>query len=109
MKAWIILITASLIFGVICGIKIKNLFVGVLISGIVPITVFSAVIIYEEYFMPYQGGGASMWPIAILFGGTAAAFIGATGYMITIGINKLLNKSSNKSLKNGTPPIGGAP
>jgi hypothetical protein len=34
-------------------------------------------LLYNEYFVPYQGGGASMWPIAQLFGGTFAAVVAA--------------------------------
>jgi len=30
-------------------------------------------LLYLEYFVPYSGGGASMWPVALLFAGTVAA------------------------------------
>ncbi|EDY86337.1 hypothetical protein GP5015_1811 [gamma proteobacterium HTCC5015] len=39
-----------------------------------------AAILYAEYVLPYEGGGASMWPIAQLVGGTAAAFSGYQSY-----------------------------
>jgi hypothetical protein len=31
------------------------------------------ILLYNEYFVPYQGGGASMWPIALIFTATPAA------------------------------------
>ena len=102
MKVWLFLIILSLTFGIICGVKIKNIAVGILISAITPITIFSLLILYEEYFLPYQGGGASMWPIAILFGGTTAAFCGVVGYSITRLVNKTLFLNSKQSLTNGT-------
>ena len=34
------------------------------------------VLLYYEFFVPYDGGGASMWPIAQLVGGTFAAVVG---------------------------------
>lgn len=39
-------------------------------SAAIPFLVFTAAVIYTEYFTPYTGGGASMWPIAVLFGGS---------------------------------------
>ncbi|WP_161811228.1 hypothetical protein [Steroidobacter agaridevorans] len=29
---------------------------------------FAALILLDEFVLPYRGGGASMWPIALLFG-----------------------------------------
>jgi len=48
-----------------------------------------ASLLYQEYFAPHQGGGASMWPIAQLFGGTLAASLGVAAYFFTI---KVFNK-----------------
>lgn len=39
-------------------------------------------VLYNEYFGPYRGGGASMWPIAQLIAGTVAAAVG----MLAAGI-----------------------
>ena len=42
-------------------------------------TIVPAAILYHEFFVPYQGGGASMWPIAVAFGGVyglCAALVG---------------------------------
>lgn len=36
-----------------------------------------AYLLVNEYVLPYRGGGASMWPIAQLFGGSIAAAVAA--------------------------------
>lgn len=36
-------------------------------------------VLFEEFFLPYQGGGASMWPIAVLFGGFYGCIAGGLG------------------------------
>ena len=49
----------------------------VLIGAVIPWLGLLAWLLYHEFLVPYQGGGASMWPIAQLFGGTVAALVGA--------------------------------
>jgi len=36
-------------------------------------------ILTSEFFLPYAGGGASMWPIALSVGGVGGALAGAFG------------------------------
>jgi hypothetical protein len=38
--------------------------------------------LYDVYFVPHAGGGASMWPIALFFAGWAAAIAGLVGYAL---------------------------
>lgn len=38
-----------------------------LIPLIIASLVMPAFVIYAEFLLPYQGGGASMWPIALFF------------------------------------------
>jgi hypothetical protein len=47
-----------------------------------------AALLFSEYCLPYQGGGASMLPIAQLFGGTFAAIVAGC----TAGIVLLLDR-----------------
>jgi hypothetical protein len=42
-------------------------------------------LLVNEYVLPYRGGGASMWPIAQLFGGTAAAAVAALSCALAQG------------------------
>lgn len=39
---------------------------------------YAAYSIHQEFFMPYTGGGASFWPLDLIFGG-ASATMGALG------------------------------
>lgn len=49
----------------------------VLMGAAIPWLGLLAVLLFIECFVPYQGGGASMWPVAQCFGGTVAALTGA--------------------------------
>ncbi len=40
------------------------------------------VTIPAEFILPYRGGGASFWPIALFFGGIYGAIAGGLGVMI---------------------------
>ena len=97
MSTWIILITVSSLIGILIAIYIKNRFAH-LLAAFIPWLIFLGVILYEVYFIPYKGGGTSMWPIAIIFGGTAAAFIGFIAFMLTKYFREYLqtNKKINK-------------
>ena len=55
------------------------------LAGALPWFGLLAALLYTEYFRPYQGGGASMWPIAQLFGGFVAA---GTGVLAFFAVNK---------------------
>lgn len=39
-------------------------------------------ILLEEFVLPYQGGGASMWPIAVVFGGAYGAAASGAGVLV---------------------------
>ena len=83
MYVWAILIILSSLFGSMVAIYINNKFAWIL-AGFIPWVVLLIGVLYSEYFLPYQGGGASMWPVAQLFGGTAAAIIGVIAYKVTL-------------------------
>lgn len=36
-------------------------------------------VVFAEFGLPYSGGGASMWPVALLFGGAYGAAASAIG------------------------------
>lgn len=39
-----------------------------------PVAGFVLFVLFNEYVLPYRGGGASMWPIAVLLGAPVALF-----------------------------------
>ena len=92
MFVWLILISVSLVIGWAFGQTVKGVKGGVL-SLLVPWFLLLAALLLNEYVLPYSGGGASVWPIAQLFGGTAAAGLGLISFLIT---TKLKSNSDEK-------------
>ena len=91
MHIWLILISLSALAGLLTALFVKKTW-AIYVAGAVPWFGLLAALLYTEYFVPYQGGGASMWPIAQLFGGAVAA---AVGIMTFLAINKLMGRNSN--------------
>ena len=85
MIVWIILIGGSAFIGLLTAIYIKKSW-AVYFAGAVPWFILLAAILYTEYMMPYEGGGASMWPIAQLVGGSVAAVIGVVVFRFTVNL-----------------------
>jgi len=82
MIMWLILILGSIGIGVLCAFKYSGYF-GAIGSIALPWICFLCWLLINEYVLPYSGGGASMWPIALLVGGTVAAFVGGVSYFVT--------------------------
>lgn len=91
MIIWLYIIILSAITGFICSVFLKGK-IGAICSGAIPWLGLLTSLLYQEYFVPYKGGGASMWPIAQLFAGTIAAAIGITVYKFTKHIKTNCNK-----------------
>jgi hypothetical protein len=56
--------------------------------------VVPAFVLFAEFVMPYQGGGASMWPVALVFGGIYGAIAGGAG----VGLAALVTRRSNEHI-----------
>jgi len=41
--------------------------------------VLPVIVLFDEFVLPYRGGGASMWPIAIVLGGFYGVISGGLG------------------------------
>ena len=72
MAAWLTLIFLAAATGALCA-RFLTGWVGYICSAALPWLGLLVWILYHEYFMPYRGGGPSMWQIAQFFGGWAAA------------------------------------
>lgn len=79
MGDWTTIIILSTIAGVLCAAFFRGTTAWVA-SALLPWLGVLAWLLYQEYFVPYRGGGASMWPIAQLFAGTVAAGVGLTAH-----------------------------
>ena len=86
MNIWIPITVFSATVGLIAGLAARRLSMAVVTGAVIPWLGLLGYLLYNEYYVPYQGGGASMWLIAQLVGGTAAAVIGgffsATGWFV---------------------------
>jgi len=81
MAAWLVIIGLSAATGYLCS-RLLTGTIAWIASALLPWLGLLAWLLYHEYFVPYQGGGASMWPIAQLFAGTVAACVGLAAYAI---------------------------
>ncbi|RJG03456.1 hypothetical protein D3878_19185 [Noviherbaspirillum sedimenti] len=81
MEIWFALIVLSAMAGVACAGILRGR-IGLVCSGAVPWVGLLGWLLYNEYFVPYRGGGASMWPVAQLFAGSVAALVGVVSYKV---------------------------
>lgn len=82
MILWVIIIVLSASTGLLCAFLFRGR-AGVFLAGAIPWFSVLSWLLYEEYFVPYQGGGASMWPIAQLFVGTVAVISGVLAHLFS--------------------------
>jgi hypothetical protein len=75
VNPWIPIIGLSVLAGVVSALLIKSR-ANIVVGAAVPWLGVLAWLLYNEYYVPYQGGGASMWPIALIFAGSIAALVG---------------------------------
>jgi len=75
MNPWIPIVVLSAMTGAVSALAGKGRTSMIVAAG-VPWFGVLVYLLYSEYFALHQRGGASMWPIAQLFAGTAAALIG---------------------------------
>ena len=69
---YIYLIIPALMLGAILGWKKPGVLGGAL-ALLFPVLGLFLVLMYYEYLVPYSGGGASLWPIALIYGGALSA------------------------------------
>lgn len=81
MTLWLLIVVLSALTGWGCARRFGGRS-GLLASAAVPWCGLLAWLLLVEYVLPYRGGGASMWPIAQLFGGTVAAVVGVLSYVV---------------------------
>ncbi|WP_321323095.1 hypothetical protein [Thiomicrorhabdus sp.] len=79
--AWLMIITPSIITGIILAYFVKGR-LGLILSALVPWIGLLIALLCEHYFFACRVDGIVMWPIAQLFGGTIAAIAGIVGYQV---------------------------
>ena len=79
--AWLLIVLLSASVGVVAGwcLPIGR---ALLAGALLPWLGMLFFLLFNEYVLPYEDGGASMWPLAQLFAGTAAAVSGLLGAVL---------------------------
>jgi hypothetical protein len=72
VESWLVLLAGSALIGALSGWTLRGL-PSWGVACLLPPALFLAWLLANEYLVPYRGGGASMWPVAFVVGGTAAA------------------------------------
>ena len=65
-----------------------------IIAWLISCAVMPAFIIFDEFVMPYKGGGASMWPLPLIIGGFYGILAGGLGVVIA---SLILKKRANST------------
>ena len=79
---WMLLLGGSALVGITIALMTSGRW-GIYAAGAIPWFGLLVAILITEHVVPYEGGGASMWPIAQLVGGTIAAVTGVFAYRTT--------------------------
>ncbi|MDO3385830.1 hypothetical protein QWI17_08275 [Gilvimarinus sp. SDUM040013] len=90
MWVWLLLIVPSFCVGLVCG-WISRTPISAIVSAALPWFGLLGALIYTVYFTPHDGGGATMWMVAQVVGGTVAAACGFAGFVLIKQI-KWVNK-----------------
>ena len=96
MLTWPAILIGSVVIGVLCGVLIRGK-LALLAGAAVPWFALLAVMLYHEYFVPYDGGGASMWPVAQLVAGTPAAILGLISAAVTRRVRRSNQPQVNRA------------
>ena len=59
-----------------------------LISWGISCVILPALILFDEFVLPYRGGGASMWQIALVMAGITGVALGGLGTVIGVAMKK---------------------
>jgi hypothetical protein len=70
------IVIGSILVGVAVSVLFKSK-AAVPVAALIAWLLLLAYLLFNEYVLPYRGGGASMWPVAQLVGGTVAAVVAA--------------------------------
>jgi hypothetical protein len=72
----------------ISGLIAQLIFGRVVVSIVIPIIGYIAWSVFNEFFVPYQGGGASFWPLDMVFACPVAGAGSALGTFLAIVVFK---------------------
>lgn len=77
MAAYLALLSAFVVGALLCATTQREARSWLASCAVVP-----AFVLVSEFVLPYAGGGASMWPIALVLGGLLGALAGGAGVLL---------------------------
>ena len=89
------------LFSMLGGATLHFLFHRIVVSSLVPLVCFVSRSVHNEFFVPYQGGGASFWPLDIVFAGPIAVpggFVGALLVIKLFGVHDYIFSKKNNAV-----------
>lgn len=72
------LLITPFIAGAVIRLRGKKEAMALLVSSLV----LPIIVLIDEFVLPYRGGGASMWPIALVMGGFYGVISGGLGVVV---------------------------
>ena len=75
---------AAIFFASIASFLLRLLGVGAIKAWLLGCAVVPIFVLLAEFVLPYSGGGASMWPIALVFGGLCGAAASGVGLLVAV-------------------------
>jgi hypothetical protein len=85
------MIALGVVLAFIVGLSLRLMSKRSIVSCAYACAMAPVFVLLQEFVMPYEGGGASMWPIALFTAGIAGAIFGAVG----VGIGALIMRGSD--------------
>lgn len=82
---------AALGIALVLSLVLRACGVAVAFAWLLGCTVVPILVLVVEFMLPYEGGGASMWPVALLFGGLYGAIATGAG----VGVGNFLRKRTS--------------
>jgi len=82
--AFLIVFVPAFVIALVLRLKGKRQWM----SNTAPTVCFVVFVLFDAYVLPYRGGGASMWLIAIMFGAPVAAGVGLLGVIVARRFSK---------------------
>lgn len=71
------------LIAILSGVLLQLFTKSVVVTGVLGFFGYVVWSVYNEFFVPYSGGGASFWPIDIFFGGPCSGIAAAVGGYVT--------------------------
>ena len=87
MSYVLIFLLTPIALGLVFGFFFPRKLWAGLVSIFAPWLTLLAFLLYNEYCVPYKGGGFSFWPISLVLHGTVLALCGGVSYLV-ISLNR---------------------